>query len=199
LGATGKMTERSYNFALTRRKQKEHAMVLFSISGKALRFKLLVNQFIHRKCPWVCHRDYSKRYSVLFYNHYNIYINSLMPGVIKFKFEFSFTRIVFLDLEIFQEDGALKKSLHIKPTNKQLFLDYNSYHPQHCKHSLPYSQALRVVEICTLECDREETLKNLNSKFKEMNYPSEIVDSQFEKARKKERRKRIYQYQSTSA
>ena len=110
------------------------------------------------------------------------WLNSLMPGVMKFKFEFSFTRIVFLDLEIFQEDGVLKTSLHIKPTNKQLFLDYNSNHPQHCKHSLPYSQALRVVERCTLECDREEQLKNLNSKFKERNYPSDIVDSQFEKA-----------------
>ena len=31
------------------------------------------------------------------------WLNSLMPGVIKFKFEFSFTRIVFLDLEIFQD------------------------------------------------------------------------------------------------
>ena len=90
-------------------------------------------------------------------------------------------------------DGVLKTSLHIKPTNKQLFLDYNSNHPQPCKHSLPYSQALRVVERCTIECDREEQLKNLNSRYKERNYPSEIVDTQFEKARKTERSKLIYQ------
>ena len=110
-----------------------------------------------------------------------------MPGVIKFKFDFSFTRIVFLDLEIFQEDGELKTSLHVKPTNKQLFLDYNSNHPEHCKQSLPYSQALRVVERCTSEPDREENLENLKSKFEERNYPTELVVKQFEKARKKKR------------
>ena len=42
------------------------------------------------------------------------WLNSLMPGVVKFKFEFSITRIVFLDLEIFIEDGKLKTDLHIK-------------------------------------------------------------------------------------
>ena len=35
------------------------------------------------------------------------WLNSLMPGVVKFKFEFSNTRIVFLDLEVFIEDGKL--------------------------------------------------------------------------------------------
>ena len=97
------------------------------------------------------------------------------------------------DLSIYIYIEVLKTSLQIKPTNKQLFLDYNYNPPPQCKHSLPYSQALQVVERCTLECDREEQLKNLNSKFKERNYSSEIVDTQFEKARKKERRKLIYQ------
>ena len=107
------------------------------------------------------------------------WLKSIMPGVIKFKFDFSFTRIVFLDLEIFQEDGELKTSLHVKPTNKQLFLDYNSNHPENCKQSLPYSQALRVVERCTSEPDREENLENLKSKFEERNYPTELVVKQF--------------------
>ena len=67
------------------------------------------------------------------------WLNSLMPGVVKFKFEFSITRIVFLDLEIFTEDGKLKTDLHIKPTNKQLYLDFKSNHPDPCKKSIPYS------------------------------------------------------------
>ena len=75
------------------------------------------------------------------------WLNSLMPGVIKLKFEFSFTRIVFLDLEIFIEDGFLKTNLHIKPTNKQLYLDFNSNHPDHCKYSIPYSQALTLFRL----------------------------------------------------
>ena len=67
-----------------------------------------------------------------------------MPGVIKFKYEYSYSKIVFLDLEIFKDDGRLKTSIHIKPTNKQLYLDFNSNHPMHCKQSIPYSQAFRV-------------------------------------------------------
>ena len=99
----------------------------------------------------------------------------------------------YMDLEIFQKDGVLNTSLHVKPTNKQLFLDYNSNHPQHCRQGLPYSQALRVVERCSLECDREEQLKNLYAKFEERNYPTEVITAQFDKAEKKERRKLIYQ------
>ena len=113
------------------------------------------------------------------------WLNSLMPGVIKLKFEFSYTRIVFLDLEIFIEDGKLKTDLHTKPTNKQLYLDFNSNHPDHCKRSIPYSQALRVIERCSNITDRDGQLTNLKDKFQQRNYPDELIDSQFKRLRKK--------------
>jgi hypothetical protein len=101
------------------------------------------------------------------------WLNSLMPGVVKLKFEFSHTRIVFLDLEIFLEDGILKTDLYIKPTNKQLYLDFKSNHQEHCKKGIPYSQALRVVEKCSEESDRDGQLANLKTKFEQRNYPSD--------------------------
>ena len=110
-----------------------------------------------------------------------------MSGVNKLKFEFSYTRIVFLDLEIFIEDGKLKTDLHTKPTNKQLYLDFNSNHPDHCKRSIPYSQALRVIERCSNTTDRDGQLTNLKDKFQQRNYPNDLIDSQFERAKKKER------------
>jgi hypothetical protein len=113
--------------------------------------------------------------------------------VIKFKYEFSYSRIVFLDLEIFLEDGLLKTSLHIKPTNRQLYLDYHSNHPTHCKKSIPYCQALRVAERCTEPSDRDGQLAVLETKFQERNYPSELITSQFEKAKKRDRKSLIYQ------
>ena len=58
------------------------------------------------------------------------WLNNLMPGVIKFKFDFSMDKIEFLDLVIYMEDGRIKTNLFVKPTNKQLYLDYNSNHPQ---------------------------------------------------------------------
>ena len=121
------------------------------------------------------------------------WLNSLMPGVVKFKFEFSITRIIFLDLEIFIEEGKLKTDLHIKPTNKQLYLDFNSNHPDHCKKSIPYSQGLRVVERCAKPCDRDEQLSNLKTKFENRNYPSDLIETQFERAKRKDRKTLIHQ------
>ena len=116
------------------------------------------------------------------------WLNSLMPGVIKLKYEFSYSRIVFLDLEIFLEDGKLKTDLHIKPSNKQLYLDFNSAHPDHTKQSIPYSQALRVIERCSEPRDRDKQLENMKTKFTDRNYPSDLIDSKIEKAKTKRKK-----------
>ena len=121
------------------------------------------------------------------------WLNNFMPGVIKFKYEFSYSKIVFLDLEIFKEDGKLRTSIHIKPTNKQLYLDFNSNHPMHCKKSIPYSQALRVVERCSSPMERDAELDDLKEKFKGRNYPCSLIDEKFEKAKSKDRRNLIFQ------
>ena len=121
------------------------------------------------------------------------WLNSLMPGVIKFKFEFSFKRVEFLDLVIYIEDGFLKTDLFVKPTDKQIFLDYNSNHPTHCKDSIPYSQALRVVERCSDSENKDTHLQSLKSKFEERNYPTKLIDKQFQRANQKTRKSLIFQ------
>ena len=95
------------------------------------------------------------------------WLNSLMPGVVTFKFDFSFQKIQFLDLEISLEDGKMKTNIFVKPSNKQLYLDFDSNHPDHCKNAIPYSQALRVVEKCSEKEKMETELLNLKEKFKE--------------------------------
>ena len=120
------------------------------------------------------------------------WLNSLMPGVVKFKFDFSYKKVEFLDLEIYVEDNILKTNLYVKPTNKQLYLDFHSNHPQQCKESIPYSQALRVVERCFSPENRDSHLVSLKSKFEERNYPSNLVDNQFEKAKNKDRKSLIF-------
>jgi hypothetical protein len=109
------------------------------------------------------------------------WLNSLLPGVVKFKYEFSHDKIEFLDLEISIENGFLKTNLFVKPTNKQLYLDFNSSHPLPCKESIPYSQALRVVERCSNQEDRDAQLCNLKTKFEDRNYPTSLIDEKFVK------------------
>ena len=95
------------------------------------------------------------------------FLNTLMPGVVKFTFDFSEQKIQFLDLEISIVDGKLETNLFIKPTNLQLYLDYFSNHPEHCKVGIAYSQAFRVIERCSRPENARYHLENLKNKLKE--------------------------------
>ena len=121
------------------------------------------------------------------------WLNGILPGVVKFKYEYSHQKIEFLDLEISIENGCIKTNLFIKPTNKQLYLDFNSNHPLPCRESIPYSQALRVVERCSTPEDRDAQLADLRAKFEERNYPSKLIEEKFEKAKQKDRKTLIFQ------
>ena len=120
------------------------------------------------------------------------WLNSLMPGVVKFKFDYSDVKIEFLDLQIFIENGKLETSLHIKPSNLQLYLDFFSNHPQPCKEAIIYGQALRIIERCSKPTDVDIHLKNLKEKLQKRNYPEILIDKKFREAKLKDRKKMIF-------
>ena len=91
-------------------------------------------------------------------------------------------------MTIMIRNGRLETELYVKPTNLQLFLDYNSNHPTPCKDGIVYCQALRVVERCSELGSAKPHLENLKRKFLERNYPVELVEKQFEKAKSKDRK-----------
>ena len=62
-----------------------------------------------------------------------------------------------------------------------------SNHPKHCKDSIAYGQALRVIERCSRPTDVQIHLSNLKTKLLQRNYPIKILNSQFEKALQKDR------------
>jgi hypothetical protein len=113
--------------------------------------------------------------------------------VIKLKCNFSETNLEFLDLKILIVNGRLETELYVKPTNLQLFLSYDSNHPSHCKDAIVYSQALRVIERCSLPDSAQPHLENLKGKFLNRKYPEELIDSQCEKAKLKQRKDIIFQ------
>ena len=82
----------------------------------------------------------------------------------------------------------LETNLFVKPTNLQLFLDYCSNHPDHCKESIIYSQALRVIERCSKPEDAEQNLNKLAQKFKDRNYPNSLVEKKISEAKKSDRK-----------
>jgi hypothetical protein len=73
------------------------------------------------------------------------YINNFHP-TIKSEFEYSYERVHFLDTSIYINNlNLLESDLFIKPTDKALLLHNGSFHPNNCKTSIIYSQALRYV------------------------------------------------------
>ena len=124
------------------------------------------------------------------------WLNSLIPGVVKFTANISYNQVEFLDIVIKIENGRLKTDLFIKPSNLQLYLNYDSNHHQPCKTGLMYSQALRVVERCTDVQDANCHLQNLKEKFVERKYPENVVVEQIDRAKKKDRRCQIYKKKS---
>ena len=90
-------------------------------------------------------------------------------------------------------NGRLETELYVKPTNLQLFLTYDSNHPSHCKDAIVYSQALRVIERCSLPNSAQPHLESLKGKFLHRRYPEELIDTQFDRAKAKQRKDLIFQ------
>ena len=120
------------------------------------------------------------------------WLNSIMPGIIQLKSNYSEESLEFLDLRIMLKNGRIETEIFVKPTNLQLFLEYDSNHPTHCKNAIVYCQALRVVERCSELGSAEPHLERLKEKFIARKYPVELVDSQFQKAKEQDRKKLIF-------
>ena len=109
-------------------------------------------------------------------------LNNIMPGVIKLKYEYSCDYVEFLDLKIMIKSGKLVTDLYVKPSKSQLYLDYRSNHPDHCKNAIVYSQALRIVERCSDPDLAEPHLDQLKTKLLNIYYPEKIANNQIERA-----------------
>ena len=75
-------------------------------------------------------------------------INSIHP-TIKFTADWSCSSVDFLDVKVIMKDGKIITDLYVKRTDTHQYLDSSLCHSYHCKKSIPYSQALRLIRICS--------------------------------------------------
>ena len=75
-------------------------------------------------------------------------LNNFYPSI-KLTCEYSREKINHLDLQVIAREGKLITDLYVKQTDIHQYLDPSSYHPFHCNKSIPYSQALRINQICS--------------------------------------------------
>ena len=75
------------------------------------------------------------------------YINNF-HHTIKFDYTYSHKSVSFLDTTIYiNSNNKLESDLYIKPTDRTLLLDQNSFHPQTCKHANILSSTAKHYNI----------------------------------------------------
>ncbi|KAJ8036310.1 hypothetical protein HOLleu_20245 [Holothuria leucospilota] len=112
-----------------------------------------------------------------------IKVHNLYPGELEFTSEFAYSEITFLDLRISRNvKGFLETDLFVKPTFKNLYLKYDSYHSRHTLDNIAYGHALRIRTICSTEDSVTKNLDILKSNLIERGYPPSTVTDKIGKA-----------------
>ena len=101
------------------------------------------------------------------------HLNSVHP-TIKFAIKYSREKINVLDTTvIITNENKLKTTVYNKPTDEKSYLHAKSYHPESTKKAIPYSQSLRLKQICSDDADYKENNKVLLNKLVERGYQLE--------------------------
>ncbi|OCT74070.1 hypothetical protein XELAEV_18033035mg [Xenopus laevis] len=95
--------------------------------------------------------------------------------IINLKMNYSPTHIHFLDTTIHIREDTIQTTIYRKQTDKPSYLMYDSFHPDHTKHSIIYSQALRYNRIY-IQTPMNRHLKTLKADFINRGYNPMIVD-----------------------
>ena len=90
-------------------------------------------------------------------------LNSQYP--VPFTWNTFTSHVTFLDVIVRIDHGHFRTSVHIKPTNCQQYLHYNSSHPTSTKCSIPYSFATWGHRICNHPDDHHIYTSNLTRAF----------------------------------
>ena len=111
------------------------------------------------------------------------YINSAHQ-TIKFTADYSTDKINFLDVEVIRRGDTLLTDLYVKQTDTHQYLDASSCHPNHCKNSIPFSQALRLNRICSEQKFYDQRCNDLETWLLSRGYDEKLVRRKILEARR---------------
>ena len=75
-------------------------------------------------------------------------LNKFHPNL-KFTSDSSEENVAFLDLKVKLKQSKIETDLHVKPIGRHQYLHYTSSNLEHTKHSIVFTQGLRVSRICS--------------------------------------------------
>ena len=102
-------------------------------------------------------------------------------GSIKFECKYARDHINFLDIMIHLTPEGLKTTLYKKPTDRNAYLHYTSYHPRKQVQNIPYGQFLRAKKICSNSDDALTAMREIETKLRGRGYPIKDTTTQMRK------------------
>ena len=78
-------------------------------------------------------------------------------------------------------NSNISTDVYQKPTDTHPYLHWTSAHPPHLKHSIPYSQALRLRRICTSTNVSEQRIREYSEYFVARGYKRNKVLTEMNK------------------
>ena len=108
------------------------------------------------------------------------YVNSIRPQI---RFTMEFGRSVhYMDSQLtIEENGQISSDLYVKPMDKHQYLLPTSNHPPHVHRHLPYSLAIRLRQIISVDERFIMRLEELKAFLLARGYQSTDIDRQFAK------------------
>ena len=82
---------------------------------------------------------------------------------------------IFLDVNVYLENGKIKTDFYVKPTDTHQYLHSSSCHPYHCKKGIPYSQTLHRNRICSDSTSFDRRCNDLERWLLERGYKEKEV------------------------
>ena len=106
--------------------------------------------------------------------------NSIRQNI-KVNLQYSTESIEFLDALVKIENGHINTDLFVKPTDKQLYLRKNSYHPPNTNKSLAYGLGVRIRRICEKEKDYTKHRAALTTQLRNRGNSGAFIENQLQK------------------
>ena len=79
------------------------------------------------------------------------FVSNFHPAlqVLQFTSTITETELPFLDINLRIAEDRIQTSIFYKETDTHNYLLFSSFHPDHCKRAIPYSQFLRLRRLCS--------------------------------------------------
>ena len=80
------------------------------------------------------------------------FVSNFHPAL-QFSSTITETELPFLDINLRISEDRIQTSIFYKETDTHNYLHFSSFHPDHCKRAIPYSQFLRLRRLCSDDDD----------------------------------------------